>query len=142
MPRNINVSAKPATKAAKATVAKAASAARATVSAEAVAVKPVRGVTRTAATIVAQATNFGSLSDRDTAYLAFYAGIAKRGNGTVTLDHLATSGGKPAYTGSAKPHDAGVIVRLTKAGLITPATDGRGFTFTKAALTHAAYVAG
>lgn len=142
--RKINV--KPAAKAAKANVAKAATAARAAITtpaaASTAAPKPLRGVTATARTIVANATHFGGLSDRDTCYLGFYAGIGKRSGGTVTLDALATlaqAGTKAPYDGSNKPHDAGVIVRLTKAGLITPAADGRGFTFTKAALTHAAY---
>lgn len=106
------------------------------------AAKPVRGVNATARTIAAAATHFGGLSDRDTAYLTFYAGIAKRGNGTVTVRDLATSEARPAYNGSNKPHDAGVIVRLTKAGLLNPSADGHSFTFTTAALTHAAYVAG
>lgn len=150
--RKINVPAK----AVKADVAKQAAAARATVTTVTTvapadvatlpasvtapaAAKPIRGLAATARTIVANATHFGGISDRDTAYIAFYAGIAKRGDGTVTLASLATTGDRPTYVGSNKPHDAGVINRLTKAGLVTPTADGRAFTFTTAAHTHAAY---
>lgn len=106
------------------------------------AAKPSARIARTAATIVRQATNFGGLSDRDTAYLAFYASFAKAAsNGVVTLSAIVESGRKPAYNGSAKPHDAGVIVRLTKAGLIVPTDAGHNFTFTAKAKTLAAYTA-
>lgn len=100
------------------------------------AAKPVRGVARTCSTIARDATNYGgSLSDRDNAYLAFYAGFAKRAsNGIVTVADIATRfrdlGAKPDYIGSCKPHDAGVIVRLTKAGIIKHVSDGTSFTFT------------
>lgn len=99
--------------------------------------KPSANVTRTIATVAKRATNFNGLSDRDTAYLAFYAGFAKRDNGTVTVRAIAESGLRPNYNGSSKPHDAGVIVRLTKAGLITEANGS--FTFTDKAKTLAAY---
>jgi hypothetical protein len=103
--------------------------------------KPSRDITRTAATIAANATNFGGvLSDRDTAYIAFFASFAKaHPSKPVTVAELATSGRTPAYNGSAKPHDAGVVNRLAKAGLITKASDGSSFTFTKAGTTTKAY---
>ncbi len=93
--------------------------------------KPSGNVTRTARTIAAQATNFGGLSDRDNAYLAFFAGFAKRTGGRVAIADVHASGLLPDYSGSRKPHDAGVIVRLTKAGLVSPASDGTSFTFTE-----------
>lgn len=104
------------------------------------AAKPSSQITRTAATIVRNATNFASLSDRDTAYLAFYATLYKRcGYRPIGLIDITGSGERPAYAGSNKPHDAGVIVRLTKAGYLTPAADGRSFDFTDTAKTLAAY---
>jgi len=104
-------------------------------------------IARTCATIAAQATNFGGvLSDRDAAYIAYYAGLAKRAKaGVVTIraiaDHFTATGLKPAHGGSAKPHDAGVIVRLTKAGVIAPEADGTSFTFTKLGKTLKPYAA-
>lgn len=110
------------------------------------AAKPSANVTRTAATIAAQACNFGNLSDRDTTYMRFYASLAKRAaNGVVTLRGIVDSGHArvPGATfASAKPHDAGVIQRLAKAGLLSIRDNGAAFVFTKAAHTHAAYVAG
>jgi hypothetical protein len=104
------------------------------------AAKPSGGIVRTAATVVKQLTNFGSLSDRDTAYLAFYASLAKAASdGAVTLAGIVQSGRRPEYAGSNKPHDAGVIVRLTKAGLIAPNADGHSFTFTATGKSQAAY---
>lgn len=100
--------------------------------------KPAANLTRTATTVARAATNFGGLSDRDAAYIAFYAAFAKR-DGTVTLAAIVASGNRPAYAGSNKPHDAGVIVRLTKAGLIKPASDGASFTFLPAGQSLAAY---
>ncbi len=105
--------------------------------------KPAAGLARTARTIVANATNFGNLSDRDTAYISFYAGLAKRSvTGVVTLADIVASGQRPAYVGSNKPHDAGVINRLAKANLLTASADGTSFSFRDAAKTHAAYAAG
>jgi hypothetical protein len=102
--------------------------------------KPSAKITRTAATVAAQATNFAVLSDRDTAYLAFYSKLVKRADGArITLADIAGSGERPNYAGSNKPHDAGVIVRLTKAGLLQTATDGHGFTVSERGRTHAAY---
>lgn len=148
-----------ATKPAKATIAKQAAAARATVATAAptsttvdntpapaavpAVAKPAAGITRTAATIVAQRTNFGNLSDRDTAYITFYASLAKRSvTGVVTLADIVASGQRPVYVGSNKPHDAGVINRLAKANLLTASADGTSFSFRDAAKTHAAYAAG
>lgn len=103
--------------------------------------KPAAHINRTASTIAAQRTNFGGvLSDRDVAYFGFFARLAKRANGKpVTIADIVASTDAPAYNGSAKKHDAGVIVRLSKANILTVAPDGSSFTFTKAALTHAAY---
>lgn len=102
--------------------------------------KPSANITRTAATVVRSATNFATLSDRDSAYLAFYAGIAKAAVlGNVTLGNIVLAGTRPNYLGSNKPHDAGVIVRLTKAGLIAPNADGHSFSFTATGKTHGAY---
>lgn len=110
------------------------------------AAKPSGNVTRTAATIAAQACNFGSLSDRDTTYMRFYASLARKAaNGVVTLRAIVDSGHArvPGATfASAKPHDAGVIQRLNKAGLVSIRDNGAAFVFTKASHTHAAYVAG
>ena len=104
--------------------------------------KPSANITRTAATVVRQATNFAVLSDRDSAYLSFYAGLAKaNATGTVTLAGIVASGNRPNYNGSNKPHDAGVIVRLTKAGLLQPGIDGHGFQFSSTGKTHGAYTA-
>lgn len=103
--------------------------------------KPSANVTRTVATIARGACNFGGLSDRDTAYLAFYAGFAKRNaTGNVTVRAIAEAGTRPAYTGSAKPHDAGVIQRLNKAGLLVLHNGAADFTFTNKAKTLAAYI--
>lgn len=92
--------------------------------------KPSANITRTAATVAKQATNFGSLSDRDTAYLAFYKRLAAKHGGTVTVANIVASNERPAHIGSNKPHDAGVIVRLTKAGILATAADGHSFTVT------------
>lgn len=102
--------------------------------------KPAATITRTAATVAKQATNYNSLSDRDNAYLAFYATFAKRlPTGRVTLADIVSSGARPTYNGSNKPHDAGVLVRLTKAGYIVPADAGHAFTFTAAGKALAVY---
>lgn len=101
--------------------------------------KPSGSITRTARTVLAQRANFGGLSDRDNAYLAFFAGFAKRDNGTVTLPAIVESKRHPVYVGSAKPHDAGVIIRLGKAGLLTTNADATSFTFTPAGKALAAY---
>lgn len=104
-------------------------------------------ITRTCATIAANATSFGSLSDRDHAYITYYAGLAKRAkNGVLTIraiaDHFAATGARPIGPASAKPHDAGVVNRLRKAGIVTVESDGSSFKFTKAATTHKSYAAG
>lgn len=141
--RNVKLS-KPATKpAAKPVTAKPATpapVAAATPATPAAPAKPAAGITRTISTIARGACNFGALSDRDTAYLAFYAGFAKRSaSGRVTVESIAAHGTRPAYTGSAKPHDAGVIQRLAKAGLVTLLNGAAEFTFTDKAKTLAAY---
>jgi hypothetical protein len=93
--------------------------------------KPSANITRTAATVVAQRTNFGTLSDRDTAYLGFYRRhAATQTGGIATLASIVASGLRPAHLGSNKPHDAGVINRLAKAGLIAASADGHSFTIT------------
>lgn len=83
--------------------------------------KPVAGIARTVRTIAARATNFGGLSDRDESYFSFYKRLAAKHGGTVTVAQIHASGERPNYAGSNKPHDAGAIVRLCKAGLISEA---------------------
>jgi hypothetical protein len=103
----------------------------------------VIGTARTAATVARNATNFGgTLSDRDHAYIAFYASLAGAVGATVTLADIANCGRGPAYGGSAKPHDAGVINRLRKAGLLTVESDGSSFAFTPAAASLKSFVSG
>lgn len=93
--------------------------------------KPTANITRTAKTIAAGAANFGTLSDRDTAYLGFYRRLAATLPGNVvTLAGIVASGQRPPHVGSNKPHDAGVIERLTKAGILATASDGHSFTIT------------
>lgn len=101
-------------------------------------------IARTCATIARNATNFGgTLSDRDHAYITFYASLAAlAADGIVTIRAIADSGRGPAYNGSAKPHDAGVVNRLRKAGLLTVEADGTSFAFTPNAHTLRSYVAG
>jgi hypothetical protein len=103
--------------------------------------KPSANVNRTIATIAAQACNFGGVvSTRDEAYLAFYASFAKAArDGVATVRAIAESGRKPAYNGSNKPHDAGVVQRLHKAGIINAASDGSSFRFTDLGRKHKAY---
>lgn len=106
--------------------------------------KPSGSITRTAATIAAQRTNFNSISDRDTAYLAFFTKLANRNGGTCTAQQIAQavlSGETPHYAGSCKPNDAGVRVRLHKAGRIVNSADGLSFTIAPVAVTVAAAVA-
>jgi hypothetical protein len=99
--------------------------------------KPTRiaGVERTAATIAADRTNFAVFSDRDASYIAYYAPLAKRTtDGVITVraiaEYFRDTGHAPAVPGSsAKPHDAGVIVRLTKAAFIVHTADGTSFRF-------------
>lgn len=91
------------------------------------------GTARTAATIANGAASFGGvLSDRDQAYLAFFASFAgAKRDKRVTVSDIANSGRRPAYNGSNKPHDAGVVTRLAKAGILTVEAGGAAFTFTK-----------
>lgn len=98
------------------------------------------GVNRTAATIAKGATNFGgTVSDRDEAYLVFWASLAKKQGGSVTVADIAKSGRRPNYDGSNKPHDAGVAVRLQKAGLLGIEDNGHKLVFTSKAKDLAAY---
>lgn len=94
--------------------------------------KPSANITRTAATIARGATNFGSLSDRDTAYLGFYRRLAATApDGVLTVANIVASGMRPPHIGSNKPHDAGVIVRGVKAGLYAMhGSDGHAFIIT------------
>jgi hypothetical protein len=121
------VAAKPTTEAKPAPVAKPAPAADAEPAVR------VIGTARTAATIANGAASFGGvLSDRDQAYLAFFASFAgAKRDKRVTVSDIANSGRRPAYNGSNKPHDAGVVTRLAKAGILTVEADGAAFTFTK-----------
>lgn len=102
--------------------------------------KPSGNITRTAATVARNVTAFNELSDRDSAYLAFYASLAKAApSGVVTLADIVASGRRPTYNGSNKPHDAGVINRLRKASFIAPVSDGTSFTITDNGKSRAEY---
>lgn len=149
-PRKIAVAGKPAkANAANVAAAKAgvnsnvAPAAKPAVAKAASPAKPAAGITRTAATVAAGRYPFGNLTDRDNAYIAFYATLAKRGNGSVTLADMhgaaALAGQMLSSIPSRKPHDAGVIVRLVKAGVITTADNGGSITFTARGKSEAAY---
>lgn len=101
---------------------------------------PSANISRTERTIAKLATNFGGLSDRDNAYIAFFARIAKRAaSGIVTVRDIVADGGRPDYAGSSKPHDAGVIVRLNKAGVLASTADGASFAFTNSGKALSAY---
>ena len=105
------------------------------------ATKPSGNITRTAATIAKHITAFGSVSDRDNVYIAFYAKYIKKHGGRVTLDQLAHCGERPRCT-SNKPHDAGVAVRLSKANLFTYDKATRTIAPTANVLTLASYLTG
>lgn len=128
-----------ATKAAAADARKPAPVTVAPVTAPATEAKPRANITRTAATIAAQRTNFGDLSDRDNAYLAFYGSLARATGHRTTVAAIVESGKRPDYNGSNKPHDAGVIVRLCKAGLAVTSDNGNAIAFTPKAQSLAAY---
>src|SRR5512146_1895986 len=78
-----------------------------------------RGLTRDAAGIVRNATNYDQYSDRDTAYLRFFGSVMRQHSGSATLAQIYAAGtpdaanGKrrvnPHYTGSAKATDIGAI---------------------------------
>jgi hypothetical protein len=107
---------KPAT--AKPATAKAAPAAKPETT-TATAPRVPANITRTIATVERGACNFGgTISDRDNAYFGFYKQLIAANGGKLTVAAIVASGRKPAYNGSAKPHDAGVIQRLGKAGLL------------------------
>lgn len=104
---------------------------------EAVARTPAH-ITRTIATVARAATNYAELTERDGAYFTFYKRLAAANGGKLTVAAIVASGGKPSYTGSCKPHDAGVIVRLTKAGLLAgTGSDASPISVTKAGSTRA-----
>lgn len=137
----------PAIKATKATKAAATKAAAADTQAEN---KPLyRSASRDAATIVAGAYPFKSVTDRDPAYLAFFGDVCRKHGGKATLSQIHEAGtprpGKPhlrdnpRYSGSAKATDAGVITRLRKAGFFTISADGSTLTPTKLARETAAF---
>lgn len=108
-----------------------------------------RGLTRDAAGIVRNATNFDKYSDRDTAYLRFYGSVMRQHNHSATLAQIFAAGqpdalnGKrrvnPHYTGSSKATDIGAINRLKKAGYLTASPDGNTLSATATAKTSAAY---
>lgn len=103
---------------------------------------PSRDISRTATTIAANRTNFGgSLSDRDNAYITFFASFVS-GNKPIAIRAIAESARGPAYNGSAKPYDAGVVNRLRKAGVISVSEAGDTFTFTKTGRSLASFVSG
>lgn len=112
---------------------------------------PTFGVNATAKRIDIGAANFGgTLSDRDNAYLSHYGKLCRTlGKRTLTLTDIATNSpkaasGKPVisgYSGSAKAHDAGVVQRLAKAGLVSTGEHGAAITFTAKCNTVAAFTA-
>jgi hypothetical protein len=102
----------------------------------------LRNFVRTASTIAAQRTNYGTTSDRDGAYCALYLTVRDaNGEAPVTLAAIAAhckalqpNANKPRnyfYSGpSAKPHDAGVANRCRNGGYITISPDGTTITLT------------
>ena len=106
---------------------------------------------RDAATALAAAYPFGGVSSRDESYIAFF-GFAMRDSDSATLATIHNAGkpvpGKPHmrrnpfYNGSAKATDAGVIVRLCKAGLFSISDNGNRLHATAQALSHKAFRAG
>lgn len=109
-----------------------------------------RGLTRDAIGIVRNATNFNELTDRDECYLEFFGSVARRHNGTATLQQLYNAGitraGEkpnkryiPQFDGSAKATDVGAYNRLKKAGLLTANKAGDTFTITEHGKTHKRY---
>lgn len=108
-----------------------AAAAPATPAAAKPAVNPLhRGIVRDVAGIAAQRTNFGGETDRDRAYLSFFATFAgDKRDATFTLATIRESKRTPAgaFT-SAKPTDVGAINRLVKNGMLT--FNGDKLTFT------------
>lgn len=145
-PAKADAKAKAAPKAKAAKPAKTA-AETAKLQAQAEAARTSRGLTRDAATVEKQATNFEQYSDRDTAYLRFFGSIMRKNNGTATLAQIHDAGkanggtkrSNPFYTGSAKATDAGAINRLIKAGYITKSDNGGKLTITATGKTQAAY---
>lgn len=103
------------------------------------AAKPAAHITRTAATVAAMRAAYDTFSERDAAYLSFYAKLAKRNNGRFTVADIVALGVRAPYAGSNKPHDAGVLERLCKAGIFATSNGGHDFLVTPLGLTHAAY---
>jgi hypothetical protein len=91
-----------------------------------------RDYASTAAVVRGGRYPFKNLSDRDKAYLTFWSDIIDRFGGKATLKQIAESGEYPDYHGSRKPHDAGVVNRLIKAGLIVATSDGHSIALTEA----------
>lgn len=116
--------------------------------------KPVsdqpRGLTRDAATVAKQATNYDTYSDRDSAYLRFFGTVCRANGGKATLAQIHNAGVKrtdapankrynPHYSASGKATDAGAIVRQIKAGFFTRSADGATITATDKARSSALY---
>jgi hypothetical protein len=100
--------------------------------------KPSANITRTAATVARGNTNFAEISDRDNAYFTFYKRlILAAGKAPLTVADIAKHGRNPDYTGSNKAHDAGVIVRLGKAGLLSYDTAKQAISLTPLGATRA-----
>lgn len=101
-------------------------------------VPTVRQLFRDAASIAAYRTNYGSESNRDASYAAFFY-LAGAATGEFTLRQAYDAGrvvaGKrfnPLYSGSAKATDVGAVNRLRKAGYINPTNaDCTAFAFTE-----------
>jgi hypothetical protein len=146
--------AKPATdRAAKLAAAKARNAAKLAAKAEANAPAPAsvtrlaRNLARDAATVQRQATNFGSVTDRDAAYRQFFGRVMRANGNAATLAQIDAGGIKrdgksynPDYAGSAKATDAGAINRAIKAGYFTASDNGSRLTATPLALADKHYL--
>lgn len=142
MPTKRTLAIAPTAKPAKAGKPVVAKPAKSAVPAAPVAAKPSANITRTAATVARQATHFGDLTDRDNAYFGFYKRLIAANGGKLTIAAIHGSGSRPTPLpgtsfSSDKPHDAGVIVRLGKAGLIAGlGTDASPIALTKLGTSH------
>jgi hypothetical protein len=75
----------------------------------------------------------GVLTERDKAYLRFFAHLADS-KGVVRMATLAAVDRNPFYAGSNKAADLGIVSRFQKARLVGLFRDGSGFTLTAEAL--------
>lgn len=109
-----------------------------------------RGLTRDAAGVTAQRTNYDTYSDRDSAYLRFFGAVCRANGGKATLAQIHAAGVtradaldrkrfNPHYLGSAKATDVGAINRQIKSGHFTKAPDGSSIVPTKLAIESKLY---